>query len=357
MIDYTLPCWSRAWKKRIAKAAKSEDPLSSWIDYIRWIEDHLPSGGVKTPVETALEEVTSQFSKDPRYRNDTRYVALWIRLANMAKDPAPTFRYLWSKRIGEGCALFYMAWGHVAERDGRFAVAERVYSHGVRRGTDKRERLAARHAMFRRRMVARWKTLQGARTGGPRGSSPSDSTAASKEVEVEWKDVDLGRLEAQAAGGKGSEAGAGMDGAVDLAGEVGDGPAAGMGLLGAGGEGPDGAMGASGAAGGAAGGAKRRRPLGVLAVKPGENARESGGASGSGSATGLAVPQDRAQAAAAARGRGGRLGRGLALQPRDTGAGGDQGAAGGSFVPFADDDGTSEGHTRGMSSSSSSSST
>jgi len=268
-----------AWRKRLSKGATTEDPLAVWLDYVRWIEDHVPAGGSKSPIEEALEEATSAFASDARYRNDSRYVALWVRLANLAKDPAPTFRYLWSKRIGEGCALFYMAWGHVAEREGRFTVAERVYSHGVRRGTDKRDRLAARHAMFRRRMVAKWRDMM-LGSSRARGSSPADSASGVAGSHIDWKTVDLHRLEQVAlgadteveGGAEGARAGTSGDGEGFIDG-VGAGSHAidrqvlGGGLIGDGvGRGGGGSAGAAAGAGGG-----RRRPLGVIAMKPDAN--------------------------------------------------------------------------------------
>jgi DNA-binding LytR/AlgR family response regulator len=49
----------------------------------------------------ALERATRAFVADERYRNDARFVELWVAYADLLPDPAEVFKFLHARRIGE----------------------------------------------------------------------------------------------------------------------------------------------------------------------------------------------------------------------------------------------------------------
>ena len=51
------------------------------------------------------------------------------------------FKFLHANRIGEDCALLYMAWAWVAEVRGNFAFAEKVFARGIARKAEPLPRL------------------------------------------------------------------------------------------------------------------------------------------------------------------------------------------------------------------------
>lgn len=53
--------------------------------------------------------------------------------ADLLSDPADVFAFLYRTRIGDRVALLYLAWALVAEKQGRFAFADQVYSRGLAR--------------------------------------------------------------------------------------------------------------------------------------------------------------------------------------------------------------------------------
>lgn len=53
--------------------------------------------------------------------------------ADAMKDGGDIFKFMYSHRIGEDTALFYLGWAHVAESSGNFAFAEKVYTKGIAR--------------------------------------------------------------------------------------------------------------------------------------------------------------------------------------------------------------------------------
>lgn len=53
------------------------DPLSLWLQYIRWIEAKMPEDTRKK--FAVLEKCTRVLKEDPRYKNDLRYIRVWIQ--------------------------------------------------------------------------------------------------------------------------------------------------------------------------------------------------------------------------------------------------------------------------------------
>jgi len=131
------------------------------IRYIAWVETTFPSGGGKGGrLFPVLERATRALHGLERYRNSPDYMKMWIQYvrggllvrddhvvlsndgmlvaphhhqADLLDDPAEVFAYLYRSRIGEDLALFYLAWALVAERQNRFAFADRVYGKGLDR--------------------------------------------------------------------------------------------------------------------------------------------------------------------------------------------------------------------------------
>jgi len=54
-----------------------DDPLANWLEYCKWIDNHYPSDTRK--IFTILERCTREFKDQKKYRNDIRYMRIWIR--------------------------------------------------------------------------------------------------------------------------------------------------------------------------------------------------------------------------------------------------------------------------------------
>lgn len=58
---------------------QGDDPLESWLEYIRWTKDTFVSGGQKSELVPLLEKCTRAFHDSEQYRNDVRYLRVWIQ--------------------------------------------------------------------------------------------------------------------------------------------------------------------------------------------------------------------------------------------------------------------------------------
>lgn len=67
-----------AWNPDIDKVPS----LVKWFflhRYIKWTEQTFPQGGKESNLSTLLEQAVTRFTDVEKYRNDPRYVDLWIK--------------------------------------------------------------------------------------------------------------------------------------------------------------------------------------------------------------------------------------------------------------------------------------
>ncbi|KAG7281224.1 hypothetical protein CRUP_019749 [Coryphaenoides rupestris] len=86
--------------------------------YIKWAEQTFPQGGKESHLTTLLERAVTLFTEEKKYHNDTRYVDLWIKFAEICPEPLEIYRYMQAQRIGVAQASFYIAWSEEYERQG-----------------------------------------------------------------------------------------------------------------------------------------------------------------------------------------------------------------------------------------------
>jgi hypothetical protein len=61
------------------KDYEGEDPLETWLEYIKWTKDTFVSGGQKSELLPLLERCTREFHGREEYRDDIRYLRVWIQ--------------------------------------------------------------------------------------------------------------------------------------------------------------------------------------------------------------------------------------------------------------------------------------
>lgn len=138
--------------------AESDDPLDIYDRYVKWTLNAYPSAQA-TPASQLLpllERATKAFLASPHYKNDPRYLKLWLHYIRLFSDaPRETFAFLARHNIGEELGLFYEEFAAWLEGAGRWRQAEEVYKLGIEREARPVERLVRRYAQFRQRLEAR----------------------------------------------------------------------------------------------------------------------------------------------------------------------------------------------------------
>jgi checkpoint serine/threonine-protein kinase len=146
------------YEKELADIGDSDDPLDIYDRYVKWTLNAYPSAQAtpESQLRPLLERATKAFQSSTHYKNDPRYLRLWMHYIRFFSDaPREAFAYLARHNIGEGLALFYEEFASWLEGAGRWAQAEEVYQMGIEREARPIERLLRKFGEYRTRFEAR----------------------------------------------------------------------------------------------------------------------------------------------------------------------------------------------------------
>ena len=138
--------------------ADSDDPLDIYDRYVKWTLSAYPSAQAtpESQLRPLLERATKAFQSATHYKNDPRYLKLWLNYVRFFSDaPRETFAYLARHNIGEGLALFYEEFAAWLEGVGRWNQADEVYKLGIEREARPAERLIRKFGEFQLRFESR----------------------------------------------------------------------------------------------------------------------------------------------------------------------------------------------------------
>lgn len=132
----------------------SDDPLDVYDRYVKWTLETYPSAQ-NTPQSQLcplLERATKAFQSSSHYKNDPRYLKIWLHYIRLFSDtPRETFAYLARHEIGDKLALYYEEFAAWLETAGRWTQAEEVYSMGIDKEARPVERLVRKYGEFQHR--------------------------------------------------------------------------------------------------------------------------------------------------------------------------------------------------------------
>ncbi|KAK5108489.1 hypothetical protein LTR62_008228 [Meristemomyces frigidus] len=145
------------YEKELANIDDADDPLDVYDRYVRWTLDTYPSPQARqSQLLPLLERATKSLQSTTHYKNDPRYLKLWLQYIRLFSDaPREVFAYLSRQGIGEGLALYYEEFAAWLENAGRWNQAEEVYKMGLEKEARPAERLMRKFGEFERRQDAR----------------------------------------------------------------------------------------------------------------------------------------------------------------------------------------------------------
>lgn len=144
------------FEAEIDNLSESDDPLDVFDRYVRWALDAYPSAQAtaESQLHTILERATKTFVASSQYKNDPRYLKLWMYYIQLFSDtPRETYLFLSRQGIGESLALFYEEYAAWLEGAGRWAQAEEVYKLGIQREARPTQRLLRKFKEFEARLA------------------------------------------------------------------------------------------------------------------------------------------------------------------------------------------------------------
>lgn len=146
------------FERELLAIDEHDDPLDIYDRYVRWTLDAHPSAQAtaQSQLRPLLERATKAFLSSGQYRNDARYLKLWLHYIRFFADtPRETYLFLARNSVGDELALFYEEFAAWLEANGRWAQAEEVYSLGIDKSARPLERLVRKYAEFQTRFQAR----------------------------------------------------------------------------------------------------------------------------------------------------------------------------------------------------------
>lgn len=150
------------YENELLNMSESDDPLDIFDRYVRWTMDAYPSAQA-TPASgllPLLERATKTFLTSAQYKNDPRYLKLWLSYIRFFSDtPRETFAFLARHNIGDGLALFYEEFAAWLEGAERWTQAEEVYKMGIDKEARPAPRLLRKFNEFQQRFAQRPENL------------------------------------------------------------------------------------------------------------------------------------------------------------------------------------------------------
>ena len=143
-----------AFEQEVADSSDdSDDPLEVWTRYINWVREAYPQGHTtESGLITLVERCTRHFLSYPQYKDDPRYLRLFILYARYFDAPVDIYLFLEMNQIGLSLALYYEEYAGLMEMQGRFGKAESVYLMGLSKEARPVERLRRKYNEFKARM-------------------------------------------------------------------------------------------------------------------------------------------------------------------------------------------------------------
>ncbi|KAE8150963.1 checkpoint protein kinase [Aspergillus avenaceus] len=142
------------YETELEAVGESDDPLDIYDRYVKWVLNAYPSSQAtpESGLLPLLERAVRSFLASPHYKNDPRYLRLWLHYIRFFSDsPRETFAFLARHHIGEGLALFYEEFAYWLEGAGRWTQADEIYRLGVDREARPVERLVRKYSEFQQR--------------------------------------------------------------------------------------------------------------------------------------------------------------------------------------------------------------
>ena len=142
------------YEKELQSIDESDDPLDIYHRYVKWTLNAYPSAQATSQSQLLplLERATKAFLPSSHYKNDPRYLKLWLHYIKFFSDsPRETFAFLARHGIGEGLGLYYEEFAAWLEGAARWTQAGEVYKLGIEREARPTERLMRKFHQYQKR--------------------------------------------------------------------------------------------------------------------------------------------------------------------------------------------------------------
>ncbi|XP_057951870.1 mitotic spindle checkpoint protein BUBR1 isoform X2 [Malania oleifera] len=138
---------------------EGDDPLHPWIECIKWVQEAFPPGGDCSGLVVIYEQCVRTFWHSDRYKDDLRYLKVWLEYAENCVDAEVIYKFLDANNIGQMHSVYFISYALHMESKNKNKKANDIYNLGISRNAKPIDKLEAAyrkflaHSMGRPRMV------------------------------------------------------------------------------------------------------------------------------------------------------------------------------------------------------------
>lgn len=134
---------------------KGDDPLHPWLECIKWVQEAFPPGGGCSGLVVIYEQCVRTFWHEDRYKNDLRYLKVWLEYAENCADAEVIYNFLEANKIGQAHSIFFISYALHMESKNKIRTANEVFNRGMSRDAQPIEKLKAAYKKFLARSMGR----------------------------------------------------------------------------------------------------------------------------------------------------------------------------------------------------------
>ncbi|KAJ3679013.1 hypothetical protein LUZ60_017024 [Juncus effusus] len=134
---------------------KGDDPLHPWIQCIKWVQEAFPAGGDCSGLVVIYEQCVRKFWHESRYKEDLRYLKIWLEYAGNCEDAEVIYGFLEANGIGQSHAVFYSSYALHMESKNKLKKADDIFNLGIAREAKPVEKLRQVYRSFLARSTRR----------------------------------------------------------------------------------------------------------------------------------------------------------------------------------------------------------
>ncbi|GAV65810.1 Mad3_BUB1_I domain-containing protein [Cephalotus follicularis] len=138
---------------------KGDDPLQPWIQCIKWVQEAFPPGGDFSGLVVIYEQCVRTFWHSDRYKDDLRYLKVWLEYAESCTDAEVIYNFLNANEIGKTHSEYYIAYALHMESKFKMKAANDIFTLGISRNAQPIEKLKDAYKKFFGRSMARPKAV------------------------------------------------------------------------------------------------------------------------------------------------------------------------------------------------------
>ncbi|XP_044509948.1 mitotic spindle checkpoint protein BUBR1 [Mangifera indica] len=134
---------------------QGDDPLHPWIQCIKWVQEAFPAGGDSSGLVVLYEQCVRTFWHSERYKDDLRYLKVWLEYAENCVDAEVIYSFLDANDIGKTHSAYYIAYALHMESKSKMKAANDLFSLGISRNAQPTEKLKDAYKKFLVRSMRR----------------------------------------------------------------------------------------------------------------------------------------------------------------------------------------------------------